>query len=83
MSPGLSPVLDWLWLTSNPSRSAIFETDQAISMERFADYPSLGRFSLRDSGATIAIGKVTKILDADAPDVSGLSISGSGANGNE
>lgn len=54
-------------------------------MERFADYPSLGRFSLRDSGATIAIGKVTKILDADgAPDVSGLNISGgAAANGGD
>ncbi|KAK9459173.1 P-loop containing nucleoside triphosphate hydrolase protein [Lipomyces oligophaga] len=31
-------------------------------IERFEDYPQLGRFTLRDQGNTIAIGKVTKLL---------------------
>ncbi|KAK9246774.1 P-loop containing nucleoside triphosphate hydrolase protein [Lipomyces tetrasporus] len=32
-------------------------------IERFEDYPQLGRFTLRDQGNTIAIGKVTKLLN--------------------
>ena len=31
-------------------------------METFDTLPQLGRFSLRDEGKTIAIGKVTKII---------------------
>ncbi|KAG5219416.1 translation termination factor GTPase [Salix suchowensis] len=30
-----------------------------VCVERFADYPQLGRFTLRDEGRTIAIGKVS------------------------
>ena len=37
---------------------ALVETDQAVCIEKFADYPQLGRFTLRDEGKTIAIGKV-------------------------
>lgn len=33
-----------------------------ICVERFEDYPQLGRFTLRDQGQTIAIGKITKLL---------------------
>ncbi|KAJ7781262.1 eukaryotic polypeptide chain release factor 3 [Mycena metata] len=33
---------------------------------RFADYPQLGRFTLRDEGRTIAIGKVTKLIEGHA-----------------
>ncbi|KAJ9607097.1 translation termination factor GTPase eRF3 [Cladophialophora chaetospira] len=37
-----------------------------ICVERFEDYPQLGRFTLRDQGQTIAVGKITKlILDDD------------------
>ncbi|KAK7207971.1 P-loop containing nucleoside triphosphate hydrolase protein [Myxozyma melibiosi] len=32
-------------------------------IEKFDDYPQLGRFTLRDQGNTIAIGKVTKLLN--------------------
>ena len=42
---------------------ALIETVQPICVERFADYPQLGRFTLRDEGKTIAIGKV-RILGA-------------------
>jgi len=38
----------------------------AICVERFEDYPQMGRFTLRDQGQTIAIGKITKLL-TDAP----------------
>ena len=37
---------------------ALVETVQPVCVERFADYPQLGRFTLRDEGRTIAIGKV-------------------------
>ncbi|KDQ64468.1 hypothetical protein JAAARDRAFT_28098 [Jaapia argillacea MUCL 33604] len=42
---------------------ALLETAQPICVERFADYPQLGRFTLRDEGKTIAIGKVTKLIE--------------------
>ncbi|KAF7332158.1 Eukaryotic polypeptide chain release factor 3 [Mycena kentingensis (nom. inval.)] len=42
---------------------ALVETVQPICVERFADYPQLGRFTLRDEGRTIAIGKITKLID--------------------
>merc|ERR1711939_1281145 len=34
----------------------------AVCVERFEDYPQLGRFTLRDQGQTIAIGKITKLI---------------------
>jgi peptide chain release factor subunit 3 len=37
---------------------ALIETAAAVCVERFSDYPQLGRFTLRDEGRTIAIGKV-------------------------
>lgn len=33
-----------------------------ICVEKFEDYPQLGRFTLRDQGQTIAVGKITKLL---------------------
>ncbi|KZT13100.1 uncharacterized protein LAESUDRAFT_669404 [Laetiporus sulphureus 93-53] len=42
---------------------ALFETQQPICVERFVDYPQLGRFTLRDEGRTIAIGKITKLIE--------------------
>ena len=33
-----------------------------VCVERFEDYPQMGRFTLRDQGQTIAIGKVTKLV---------------------
>ncbi|PVU92570.1 hypothetical protein BB559_003690 [Furculomyces boomerangus] len=40
---------------------ARFTTLQPICVERFKDFPQLGRFTLRDEGKTIAIGKIVKI----------------------
>ncbi|KAI9702807.1 MAG: translation termination factor GTPase eRF3 [Candelina mexicana] len=34
----------------------------SICVERFEDYAQLGRFTLRDQGQTIAIGKITKLI---------------------
>ncbi|KAI8580212.1 hypothetical protein K450DRAFT_238694 [Umbelopsis ramanniana AG] len=45
---------------------ARIETAQPVCVETFEDYPQLGRFTVRDEGKTIAIGKVTKVLDPTA-----------------
>ncbi|KAI9743041.1 MAG: translation termination factor GTPase eRF3 [Claussenomyces sp. TS43310] len=34
----------------------------SVCIEKFEDYPQLGRFTLRDQGQTIAIGKITKLI---------------------
>jgi peptide chain release factor subunit 3 len=41
---------------------AVLETTEPVCIETYEDYPQLGRFTLRDQGQTIAIGKVTKLL---------------------
>jgi peptide chain release factor subunit 3 len=38
----------------------------SVCVERFEDYPQLGRFTLRDQGQTIAIGKITKLITEEA-----------------
>jgi len=40
---------------------AIIECSQPVCVELFSDNPQLGRFTLRDEGRTIAIGKITTI----------------------
>ncbi|OBZ76729.1 Eukaryotic peptide chain release factor GTP-binding subunit, partial [Grifola frondosa] len=59
---------------------ALIETTAPVCVERFTDYPQLGRFTLRDEGKTIAIGKVTKLIEGGieevAEGVSNLSVSG-------
>ncbi|KAF9075857.1 P-loop containing nucleoside triphosphate hydrolase protein [Rhodocollybia butyracea] len=42
---------------------ALIETTAAVCVECFTDYPQLGRFTLRDEGRTIAIGKITKLVE--------------------
>ncbi|TVY25568.1 Eukaryotic peptide chain release factor GTP-binding subunit [Lachnellula hyalina] len=37
----------------------------SVCVEKFEDYPQLGRFTLRDQGQTIAIGKITKLISAE------------------
>ncbi|KID67687.1 Protein synthesis factor, GTP-binding protein, partial [Metarhizium hybridum] len=34
----------------------------SVCVEKFEDYPQMGRFTLRDQGQTIAIGKITKLI---------------------
>ncbi|KAF4967276.1 hypothetical protein FZEAL_10552 [Fusarium zealandicum] len=38
----------------------------AVCVEKFEDYPQMGRFTLRDQGQTIAIGKITKLIFNDS-----------------
>ncbi|KAG0150783.1 hypothetical protein CROQUDRAFT_652030 [Cronartium quercuum f. sp. fusiforme G11] len=44
---------------------ALLETAAPICVETFKDHPQLGRFTLRDEGKTIAIGKITKLIEHD------------------
>jgi len=39
-----------------------FQSEDVICMETFKNHPQLGRFTLRDEGKTVAIGKVLKLL---------------------
>ena len=41
---------------------AVLEVEEPVCAETYGDYPQLGRFTLRDRGTTIAIGKITKLL---------------------
>lgn len=45
---------------------ARIETAGPICVETFEEYPQLGRFTIRDEGKTIAIGRITKVLDGTA-----------------
>ena len=42
---------------------ARIETAGPICIEKFEEYPQLGRFTLRDEGKTVAIGRITKVLE--------------------
>ncbi|RPD67335.1 eukaryotic polypeptide chain release factor 3 [Lentinus tigrinus ALCF2SS1-7] len=57
---------------------ALIETSEPVCVERFSDYPQLGRFTLRDEGKTVAIGKITKLvesgIDEAAEGVANLSV---------
>jgi len=48
---------------------ALIETTALVCVEKFSDYPQLGRFTLRDEGRTIAIGKITKLIEGPIEDV--------------
>ena len=56
--------------------SALIETSAPICIEKFDDYKMLGRFTLRDEGKTIAIGRVTKLItnSEEMPNVAKLSV---------
>ncbi|KAB5594287.1 Eukaryotic peptide chain release factor GTP-binding subunit [Ceratobasidium theobromae] len=43
---------------------ALIETTAPICVEPFKQYPQLGRFTLRDEGKTVAIGKVVKLRES-------------------
>ena len=57
---------------------ALVEVAVPVCIEPFAKYPQLGRFTLRDEGKTIAIGKVTKLIEKadEMPNVAALNIAG-------
>ncbi|XP_073037332.1 uncharacterized protein [Primulina eburnea] len=41
------------------------QVNNLICIEKFSDFPQLGRFTLRTEGKTVAVGKVTALLTAD------------------
>jgi len=47
------------WVKAQQVCKAILEISASIPCELFSDTPQLGRFTLRDEGKTIAIGKIT------------------------
>ncbi|KAJ1927898.1 translation termination factor GTPase eRF3 [Tieghemiomyces parasiticus] len=50
------------YLKKNQHAIVRLECEQPIVIETFETAPQLGRFTLRDEGKTIAIGKVTKLI---------------------
>lgn len=52
------------FVKSNSIVIARFSLSRPVCMETFESMQQLGRFSLRDEGKTIAIGKVTKIISS-------------------
>jgi peptide chain release factor subunit 3 len=47
------------------ARLKVTSSPVGVCIETFAEYPTLGRFTLRDQGQTIAIGKVTKLISEE------------------
>lgn len=47
------------------ARMEIIGGTGAVCIERFEDYPQMGRFTLRDQGQTIAIGRINKLITDD------------------
>ncbi|PYH91951.1 hypothetical protein BO71DRAFT_331023 [Aspergillus ellipticus CBS 707.79] len=47
------------------ARLEVTSTAGAVCVERFEDYNQMGRFTLRDSGQTVAIGMITKLITAE------------------
>eukprot|EP00500_Bicosoecida_sp_ms1_P001980 CAMPEP_0203812658 /NCGR_PEP_ID=MMETSP0115-20131106/4271_1 /ASSEMBLY_ACC=CAM_ASM_000227 /TAXON_ID=33651 /ORGANISM="Bicosoecid sp, Strain ms1" /LENGTH=595 /DNA_ID=CAMNT_0050721509 /DNA_START=32 /DNA_END=1819 /DNA_ORIENTATION=+ len=60
-----------MFVKSNAICTAILEVPQSICLERFADQQQLGRFTLRDEGRSIAIGKVIRLVEGPRGDVGG------------
>jgi len=50
-----------MFVTSGSLVRCIIECNQPVCLELFQDVPQLGRFTVRDEGKTIAIGKVTAL----------------------
>ncbi|KAL7713679.1 Guanine nucleotide regulatory protein [Entamoeba marina] len=49
------------YLKSGSVGNVVIRTAKPICIETFADFPQLGRFTLRDEGRTIAFGKILRI----------------------
>ena len=45
--------------------TCIIETEQVVCVEPFDVCPQLGRFTLRDEGKTIGIGKCLELMSSD------------------
>jgi len=55
-----------MFVKSGAVISCVIEVEQPVCIETFESCPQLGRFTLRDEGKTIGIGKCLKLLDEDA-----------------
>lgn len=54
------------FLRSGDVATVRIEVEQSIIVDTFANIPQLGRFTLRDEGRTISVGKVTKLPMAES-----------------
>lgn len=52
-----------MFVKSGAVVACIIEVEQSVCIETFEQCPQLGRFTLRDEGKTIGIGKCLKLLD--------------------
>ena len=57
----LCPGAQTKFVKSNSVAIVQLAVEKAICVELFSDVPQLGRFTLRDEGRTIAIGKIIKL----------------------
>lgn len=48
---------------------ALLEVDNPVCVEVYSEAPSLARFTLRESGVTVAVGKITKLVPRLESDV--------------
>jgi len=53
------------FLKSNMSAIVRIKSENYLSLEKYSDNPSLGSFTLRDEGLTIAMGKVIRLKPAN------------------
>ncbi len=51
-----------MFVKSGTVITCVIEVEQAICCETFETAPQLGRFTLRDEGKTIGIGKILTML---------------------
>jgi len=52
-----------MFVKSGARITCTIEVEQAVCLEKFSDCPALGRFTLRDEGKTIGIGKCLTLLE--------------------
>jgi len=48
------------FVKNNTRAKVLIKANSVLCGEKFESYPTLGRFTLRDEGKTIAVGKVLK-----------------------
>lgn len=51
------------FLKSNDFATVRFRLAQSVAIETFKEHPALGRFTIRDEGKTICIGKITQVKE--------------------
>jgi peptide chain release factor subunit 3 len=51
------------FLKSGAFANVRVRVEESVAIEAFKDFPALGRFTIRDEGRTIAVGKVMRIKD--------------------